>query len=198
MITASRKYVAEPGFSTSTGASRDYSCRLRAPLSGVTPFSADRVQIAGSQSSTRYLRAHVPDEYWNFAPTAAPAALAAALKLTELSRLGPNWNDRGADAPNAGAIATAREALRVLFVELIDPERVTAMPEGGVAIYCFGRHQIEGGARARYARIALPNEEVPYITLTDRISGTSKTQTVGGDTQGLSRAAEIVAAFLGS
>jgi hypothetical protein len=62
----------------------------------------------------------------------------------------------------------ATEALVALREVGLTPERVLADPDGGVALYVFGDETIEGGARARYVRVAASNDETLTVLCVDR------------------------------
>lgn len=126
------------------------------------------------------------------------SARAALEMLNEITSLDDDWNGRGGEAPSALAVVVARRVLEALHGAGLEPERLNAMPEGGVAIYCFGSERIQGGARARYARIAIANDDPICLTLTSRSDDTSTTRSVRDDIPGWSDAVESIGTFLRS
>lgn len=170
-----------------------------------TPTSAPdaRPEASGAQMQRLFAEFSVGENASRVSATAFPARQPAAfsaafIKLTKLSSLKQNWNDRGAEPPGEMSIIHAGVALQRFHEKGLDAERVSAMPDGGVAIYYFGLDRIEGGARALYARVAIPNDDTICLTLANRSNETSMVYPIRPDLRGWNDAAELVSSFLGS
>jgi hypothetical protein len=91
---------------------------------------------------------------------------------------------------------TARHAATEAVVALREvgllPERVLADPDGGVALYVFADRTIEGGARARYVRVAAANDENLTILCVDRETSERSAWDVSDLAESLVRVAEFI------
>lgn len=56
-------------------------------------------------------------------------------ELTDLGKLKDDWDGYGATAPNYASISTAKAILELMRDVELKPDRITSIPEGGVAIY---------------------------------------------------------------
>ena len=66
---------------------------------------------------------------------ASPLSIPAGIE--RLEALGPNWDGRGSDCPNAHALRIARRFGDLLEDLGLIPDRISASPDGGVAFYFF-------------------------------------------------------------
>jgi len=88
----------------------------------------------------------------------------AESEFDELSRLAPNWDSYGAEAPSPAAISAARSILKTLCESLILPNAIVASASGGVSIYFFG------GERTAY--IENYNDGAQALVMYDRAGST--------------------------
>lgn len=97
------------------------------------------------------------------------AEIEAVINLESDPLVDAVWRVESERAPiEDGARHAATEALVALREVGLVAERVLADPDGGVALYVFGDRAIEGGARARYVRVAAANDESLTILCVDR------------------------------
>ncbi len=129
--------------------------------------------------------------------TPSPHFSAGVAKLQQFARYERDWNGRNGEPPSTMASAIARQALERIRAHGLDAERVAALPEGGVAIYCFSVERIKGGAHAKYARLSIPNHDTVCLTLADRAAERAEVVPVRTDSAGWADTVERISSFLG-
>jgi hypothetical protein len=75
------------------------------------------------------------------------------------------------EQPSEESRSTATTIVDLLRDQTLEPDRVLADPEGGVALYVFGEGMHPGGAHARYARIVATNAGEVGVLLVNRGGG---------------------------
>jgi hypothetical protein len=75
------------------------------------------------------------------------------------------------EQPSQESRLTATTIVDLLREQTMEPDRVLADPEGGVALYVFGEGTHPGGAHARYARIVATNAGEVGVLLVNRQGG---------------------------
>jgi hypothetical protein len=98
------------------------------------------------------------------------------------------------EQPTEESRATAAALVGLLRQQDLEPSRVLADSEGGVALYVFGDHVLPGGGHSRYARIVATNAgEVAVLCADRREPGKVKAWDVHGSEE---RAMERVRSFI--
>jgi hypothetical protein len=72
------------------------------------------------------------------------------------------------EQPTEESRATAATLVGLLRQQQLEPSRVLADSEGGVALYVFGDHILPGGSHSRYARIVATNAGEVAVLCADR------------------------------
>jgi len=112
-------------------------------------------------------------------------------------RLKPNWNGRGAEVPNATAAELAKQILRrAQATSILEPERIVATPDGGIAIYFVSSQTLKGGAPQKYARFIGDNDGEILLLLHNRVSETSEVEAIVVDDEAIDDAFDRVEGFL--
>jgi hypothetical protein len=75
------------------------------------------------------------------------------------------------EQPSVESRRIATELVDRLRAEDLEPDRVLADPEGGVALYVFGESQLSDGSHSRYARIVATNSGEVAVLCADREGG---------------------------
>jgi hypothetical protein len=97
-------------------------------------------------------------------------------------------------SPTTKSRERAAEILEALRSNHIEPERVLADPDGGIALYVFGTEQMPSGARSRYARIGVTNDGEVLVLCADRATGTNDVWTMRGIGRAIGQIQEFITA----
>lgn len=76
--------------------------------------------------------------------------------------------DTDGEHPNEVSRRAALDLLQQLRAQGLEPDRVVADPDGGVALYMFAERMLGDGSHPRYARIAAMNDGEVVASLADR------------------------------